>query len=101
MLQKSITTKLTAAIGLWGNGSQKKSMPLSPSSSPPQSPEFSPSPEKSPSFKSRFFNNYMKNDKKDGGNKGKASRVVVCGEVVKTKIRLASRLMGVFESDKL
>lgn len=73
----SVTTKLTAAIGFWGSGNQKKSLPLSPSSSPPQTPDLSSaSPEKSPSFKSRFFNNYMKNDKRDGGNKGEPSVVV-------------------------
>lgn len=64
---KAVTTKLTAGIGLWGNGQQGKK---SHSPSPPPSP--TASPEKSPSFKSRFFNNYMSNQKKE--SKGETLR---------------------------
>ena len=62
---KSVTTKLTTAVGLWGSGQFSKK---SPKSSPPSTPS---SPEKSPSFKSRFFTNYMNNQKKE--NKGEQS----------------------------
>ena len=60
-VQKSINTKLTAAIGLWGNNGKNPPSPKSPS--PPSSP--TSGSEKSPSFKARFFNNYMNQQKKE------------------------------------
>lgn len=65
---KSANTKLTTAIGLWGNGQMKKSPPSPSYTSPPTSPTPSPSPsspDKSPSLKSRFFNNYINNQRKE------------------------------------
>lgn len=65
---KSVNTKLTTAIGLWGNGNQRKTTP-SPTPSPPASPSSPSSPDKSPSLKSRFFNNYMNQKKESKGEK--------------------------------
>lgn len=63
--KKSVKTKLSSAIGLWGNGQHKKNLASPPS--PPSSP--TSSPEKSPSFnlKSRFFSSYMSQKKESKG----------------------------------